>query len=136
MKIVYNLYQIFILINHYFEFILYSERSWRGSRWGGPAFVPSRVGGWSRGSNIMSSQSIGCGPRLFWVWNFISHWVALCPNAPYFIILLCLMPDDFTHQGERAGALRVKTVIAYWLEKCLKRCCTVRSVHVYKGAPF
>ncbi len=21
------------------------------------------------------------------------------PDAPYFIILLCLMPDDFTHQG-------------------------------------
>jgi hypothetical protein len=31
------------------------------------------------------------------------------------------MPDDFNHQGERAGALWVKTVIAYWLEKCLKR---------------
>ena len=24
--------------------------------------------------------------------------------APYFIILLCLMPDDFTCQGESAGA--------------------------------
>jgi hypothetical protein len=22
------------------------------------------------------------------------------PDATYFIILLCLMPDDFTHQGE------------------------------------
>jgi hypothetical protein len=29
--------------------------------------------------------------------------VALCPNAPYFIILLCLMPDDFTCQGESAA---------------------------------
>ena len=25
------------------------------------------------------------------------------PDAPYFIILLCLMPDDFTHQGESAA---------------------------------
>ncbi len=25
------------------------------------------------------------------------------PDAPYFIILLCLMPDDFTHQGEGAA---------------------------------
>jgi hypothetical protein len=25
-------------------------------------------------------------------------------NAPYFIILLCLMPDNFTHQGESGGA--------------------------------
>jgi hypothetical protein len=24
------------------------------------------------------------------------------PNAPYFIILLCLMPDDFTRQRENA----------------------------------
>ena len=24
--------------------------------------------------------------------------------VPYFIILLCLMPDDFTHQGRSAGA--------------------------------
>ncbi len=27
----------------------------------------------------------------------------LSDNAPYFIILLCLMPDDFTHQGESAA---------------------------------
>jgi hypothetical protein len=27
----------------------------------------------------------------------------LSGNAPYFIILLCLMPDDFTHQGESAA---------------------------------
>ena len=25
------------------------------------------------------------------------------PDAPYFIILLCLMPDDFTHQGKSAA---------------------------------
>jgi hypothetical protein len=27
--------------------------------------------------------------------------VALLPNAPYFISLLCLMPDNFTRQGEK-----------------------------------
>ena len=26
------------------------------------------------------------------------------PDAPYFIILLCLMPDDFTHQGKSSAA--------------------------------
>jgi hypothetical protein len=30
------------------------------------------------------------------------------PDAPYFIILLCLMADDFTHQGESAGGQWVK----------------------------
>jgi hypothetical protein len=29
---------------------------------------------------------------------------ALRPDAPYFIILLCLTPDNFTRQGENAGA--------------------------------
>jgi hypothetical protein len=29
----------------------------------------------------------------------LTHWVTLRPDAPYFIILLCLTPDDFTHQG-------------------------------------
>jgi hypothetical protein len=24
----------------------------------------------------------------------------MCPNAPYFILLLCLTPEDFTRQGE------------------------------------
>jgi hypothetical protein len=33
-----------------------------------------------------------------------THWVALRPDAPYFIILLCLTADDFTHQVESAGA--------------------------------
>ena len=28
------------------------------------------------------------------------HCYPLSSNAPYFILLLCLMPDDFTHQGE------------------------------------
>jgi hypothetical protein len=29
----------------------------------------------------------------------------LSGNAPYFIILLCLMPDDFTRQGESGGTV-------------------------------
>ncbi len=33
------------------------------------------------------------------------------PDAPYFIILLCLMPDDFTHQWESAGAQYVNQTI-------------------------
>ena len=33
---------------------------------------------------------------------------ALCTNVSYFIILHCLMPDDFTHQGESTGAQWVK----------------------------
>jgi hypothetical protein len=28
--------------------------------------------------------------------------VAMHPDVPYFIILLCLTPDDFTRQGESA----------------------------------
>jgi hypothetical protein len=27
----------------------------------------------------------------------------MCPDAPYFVILLYLMPDDFTRQGESAA---------------------------------
>ena len=34
---------------------------------------------------------------------FLTHYVAMHPDAPYFIILLCLMPDDFTHQGKSAA---------------------------------
>jgi hypothetical protein len=30
------------------------------------------------------------------------------PDVPYYIILLCLMPDDFTHQGESAATQWVK----------------------------
>ena len=30
----------------------------------------------------------------------LTHWVALHPDAPYF----SLTPDDFTRQGESAGA--------------------------------
>ena len=30
------------------------------------------------------------------------------PNAPFFIILLCLMPDDFNYQEESSGTQWVK----------------------------
>jgi hypothetical protein len=33
----------------------------------------------------------------------LTHLVALRPDAPYFIILLCLTPDNFTRQAESAG---------------------------------
>ena len=36
--------------------------------------------------------------------SFLTHWVAMHPDAPYFSILLCLTPDDFTRQGDSAGA--------------------------------
>ena len=34
----------------------------------------------------------------------LTHWVAIHPDAPYFSILLCLTPDDFTRQWESTGA--------------------------------
>jgi hypothetical protein len=37
--------------------------------------------------------------------------VALHPDAPYFIRLLCLMPDDFTCQGESAAT--------QWVNNCV-----------------
>ena len=36
--------------------------------------------------------------------NYLTHRVAMHPDAAYFSILLCLMPDDFTCQGDSAGA--------------------------------
>jgi hypothetical protein len=33
----------------------------------------------------------------------------MCPAAAYFIILLCLTPDNFTHQGE-IQALKYRSV--------------------------
>ena len=33
------------------------------------------------------------------------------PEAPYFIILLFLMPDDFTHQGESAATQWINQTI-------------------------
>jgi hypothetical protein len=35
--------------------------------------------------------------------NDLTITLLVAPNAPYFIILLCLMPDDFTCQGESAA---------------------------------
>jgi hypothetical protein len=35
--------------------------------------------------------------------------VAMHPDVPYFIILLCLTPDNFAHQGERAATQWVNT---------------------------
>ena len=32
-------------------------------------------------------------------------------HAPYFSILLCLMPDNFTRQDERAGAYNVANFV-------------------------
>ena len=34
------------------------------------------------------------------------------PDAPYFIILLCLTPDDFTCQGESAATQWVNQTIS------------------------
>jgi hypothetical protein len=33
----------------------------------------------------------------------------MCPDTPYFIILLCLMTDNFTCQGESAATQWVKS---------------------------
>jgi hypothetical protein len=35
------------------------------------------------------------------------------PDAPYFIILRCLTPGDFTRQGESAATQWVKGFVAY-----------------------
>jgi hypothetical protein len=35
----------------------------------------------------------------------------MCPDAPYFIILFCLPPDDFTRQEESAATQWVKKLI-------------------------
>jgi hypothetical protein len=33
------------------------------------------------------------------------------PDAAYFIILLCLAPDDFTHQGKSAATQWVNSLL-------------------------
>ena len=33
----------------------------------------------------------------------LTHYAAMCPDVPYFGILLCLTADNFTCQGESAG---------------------------------
>jgi hypothetical protein len=38
----------------------------------------------------------------------------MCPDAPYFIILLCLTLDDFTRQGESTGVQWVNQTICPW----------------------
>ena len=40
------------------------------------------------------------GTRFYINRSYNSHEVAM---QPYFIILLCLLPDNFTHQGESAA---------------------------------
>jgi hypothetical protein len=52
-------------------------------------------------------------------------WCCVSLNAPYFvipqIILLCLMPDDFTLQRESAGTLRVN-ITFQWGMSLMLRC--------------
>jgi hypothetical protein len=43
----------------------------------------------------------------------------LSGNAPYFVILLCLMPDDFTRQGENAATQWVNIVLCSKLQMFL-----------------
>jgi hypothetical protein len=45
----------------------------------------------------------------YWTWRL--NFNPLSRIRPYFIILLCLMPDDFTRQGESACAEWVKQYI-------------------------
>ena len=40
-------------------------------------------------------------------------------NASYFVILLCLMPDDFTRQGENAATQWVNIVLCSKLQMFL-----------------
>ena len=43
-----------------------------------------------------------------WVLRRLTHQMAMYPDAPYFGILLCLTPDDFTRQVESAATQWVK----------------------------
>ena len=36
----------------------------------------------------------------------LTHYVEMCPDAPYFIILLCLTPDDLLIKGRTLAATR------------------------------
>jgi hypothetical protein len=47
------------------------------------------------------------------------------PDAPYFSILLCLMPDDFTRQVESAATQWIKVK---WIPLTLDQ---VRLIHIY-----
>jgi hypothetical protein len=42
--------------------------------------------------------------------NWLHH-----PNVTYFIILLCLMPNDFTHWRESAGTQWVKVYLQLYI---------------------
>ena len=52
-------------------------------------------------------------------------------NAPYFIILLCLMPDGFTHQGESAATQWVNQSICP-CTPLAQMCPTLLFYSVYK----
>jgi hypothetical protein len=41
-----------------------------------------------------------------------------CINVPYFIILLCLTPDDFTHQGDFSLNVRYLTTLGSKCKVC------------------
>jgi hypothetical protein len=38
------------------------------------------------------------------MWMHFNKWQCALANVAYSIILLCLMPDDFTRQGENAAS--------------------------------
>jgi hypothetical protein len=47
--------------------------------------------------------------------TYLTIQVAMCPDEAYFVILLCLIPDDFTHLGESAATQWVNWVIMGYL---------------------
>jgi hypothetical protein len=51
------------------------------------------------------------------------------PDAPYFIILLCLTADNFTHQGESAGAQWVN-YIDTWADSLINHWAQALSLDV------
>jgi hypothetical protein len=46
--------------------------------------------------------------------QYLTHWVALRPDAPYFIVSLCLIPGDFTRQGESDTIQSSDTIEPRW----------------------
>ena len=53
------------------------------------------------------------------LWLLLTLYVAMRPDAPYFIILLCLMPDDFTHQGESTRVVDYTFNLIPFLHVCV-----------------
>ena len=51
------------------------------------------------------------------------------PDAPYFIVLLCLTQDDFTHQGKSAATQWVNQTIC-------QRIFVTHSVRMHPDAPY